>query len=70
MADNVRYLAPVDVDNKNRKKYCRFKKGWYKVHRLQRSGFLDAFCKRTRKDFTKKINRNFFEVSTKSFTSN
>ena len=26
MADDIRYLSPVDVNNRNNKKYCRFKK--------------------------------------------
>ena len=30
MADDIRYLSPVDVNNRNSKKYCRFKKAGIK----------------------------------------
>ena len=43
MADNVRYLAPVDVDNKNRKKYCRFKKAGIKYIDYKDPDFLMKF---------------------------
>ena len=43
MADNVRYLAPVDVDNKNRKKYCRFKKAGIKYIDYKDPEFLMRF---------------------------
>ena len=43
MADNVRYLAPVDVDNKNRKKYCRFKKAGIKYIDYKDPDFLMRF---------------------------
>ena len=32
----IRYLTPPSVDVK-KKKYCRFKKEWHQVYRLQRS---------------------------------
>ena len=43
MADNIRYLAPVDVDNKNRKKYCRFKKMGIKYIDYKDPDFLMRF---------------------------
>ena len=43
MADNIRYLAPVDVDNKNRKKYCRFKKMGIKYIDYKDPDFLLKF---------------------------
>lgn len=43
MAENVRYLAPVDVDNKNRKKYCRFKKAGIKYIDYKDPEFLMRF---------------------------
>ena len=43
MADNLRYLAPVDVDSKNRKKYCRFKKSGIKYIDYKDPDFLMRF---------------------------
>ena len=43
MADNVRYLAPVDVNNRNQKKYCRFKKAGIKYIDYKDPDFLMRF---------------------------
>ena len=43
MADNIRYLAPVDVNNRNAKKYCRFKKTGIKYIDYKDPDFLMRF---------------------------
>ena len=55
MADNVRYLAPVDVDNKNRKKYCRFKKAGIKYIDYKDPDFLMRFVNEQGKILPRRI---------------
>lgn len=43
MADNIRYLAPVDVNNRSAKKYCRFKKAGIKYIDYKDPDFLMRF---------------------------
>ena len=43
MADDIRYLSPVDVNNRNNKKYCRFKKYGIKYVDYKDSDFLLKF---------------------------
>ena len=43
MADNIRYLAPVDVNNRSAKKYCRFKKMGIKYIDYKDPEFLMRF---------------------------
>ena len=43
MADNIRYLAPVDVNNRSAKKYCRFKKLGIKYIDYKDPDFLMKF---------------------------
>ena len=55
MADNIRYLAPVDVDNKNRKKYCRFKKMGIKYIDYKDPDFLMRFVNEQGKILPRRI---------------
>ena len=55
MADNIRYLAPVDVDNKNRKKYCRFKKLGIKYIDYKDPDFLMRFVNEQGKILPRRI---------------
>ena len=55
MADNIRYLAPVDVDNKNRKKYCRFKKTGIKYIDYKDADFLTKFLNEQGKILPRRI---------------
>ena len=43
MADDIRYLSPVDVNNRNSKKYCRFKKAGIKYIDYKDPDFLLKF---------------------------
>ena len=43
MADDIRYLLPVDVNNRNSKKYCRFKKSGIKYIDYKDPDFLIKF---------------------------
>ena len=43
MADDIRYLSPVDVNNRNSKKYCRFKKAGIKYIDYKDPDFLMRF---------------------------
>ena len=43
MADDIRYLSPVDVKNRNSKKYCRFKKAGIKYIDYKDPDFLLKF---------------------------
>ena len=43
MADDIRYLSPVDVNNRNSKKYCRFKKAVIKYIDYKDPDFLMRF---------------------------
>ena len=43
MADDIRYLSPVDVNNRNSKKYCRFKKAGVKYIDYKDPDFLLKF---------------------------
>ena len=43
MGDNIRYLAPVDVNNRSAKKYCRFKKAGIKYIDYKDPDFLLKF---------------------------
>ena len=40
---NIRYLSPVDIDKRNRKKYCRFKKMGIKYIDYKDPDFLMRF---------------------------
>ena len=44
----VRYLTPLDIETNEVKKYCRFKKVWDQVYRLQRPRLFIEVCQRTR----------------------
>ena len=43
MADDIRYLSPVDVNNRNNKKYCRFKKAGIKYIDYKDPDYLMRF---------------------------
>ena len=43
MADDIRYLSPVDVNNRNTKKYCRFKKAGIKYIDYKDADYLLKF---------------------------
>jgi len=51
MADDIRYLSPVDVNNRNTKKYCRFKKAGIKYIDYKDPDFLMRFVNEQGKFF-------------------
>ena len=55
MADNIRYLSPVDVNNRNTKKYCRFKKAGIKYIDYKDPDFLMRFVNQQGKILPRRI---------------
>ena len=65
MADNVRYLAPVDVNNRNQKKYCRFKKAGIKYIDYKDPDFLMRFLNEQGKLLPRRITGNSLKFQRK-----
>ena len=55
MADDIRYLSPVDVNNRNNKKYCRFKKAGIKYIDYKDPDFLMRFVNEQGKILPRRI---------------
>ena len=55
MADDIRYLSPVDVNNRNSKKYCRFKKAGIKYIDYKDPDFLMRFVNEQGKILPRRI---------------
>ena len=55
MADDIRYLSPVDVNNRNTKKYCRFKKAGIKYIDYKDPDFLMRFVNEQGKILPRRI---------------
>ena len=55
MADDIRYLSPVDVNNRNIKKYCRFKKAGIKYIDYKDPDFLMRFVNEQGKILPRRI---------------
>jgi small subunit ribosomal protein S18 len=70
MADNseIRYLNPIDIEDK-KEKYCRFKKSGIKFIDYKDPDFLMKFINEQGKLLTKKNYWNFCKISKKSISS-
>ena len=55
MAEDIRYLSPVDVNNRNSKKYCRFKKAGIKYIDYKDPDFLMRFVNEQGKILPRRI---------------
>ena len=55
MAEDIRYLSPVDVNNRNTKKYCRFKKAGIKYIDYKDPDFLMRFVNEQGKILPRRI---------------
>ena len=55
MADDIRYLSPVDVNNRNNKKYCRFKKAGIKYIDYKDPDYLMRFVNEQGKILPRRI---------------
>ena len=55
MADDIRYLSPVDVNNRNSKKNCRFKKAGIKYIDYKDPDFLMRFVNEQGKILPRRI---------------
>ena len=54
----IRYLSPVDIDKRNRDKYCRFKKMGIKYIDYKDPGFLMRFLNKQGKILPRRITGN------------
>ena len=62
----IRYLTPLNIETSKAKKYCRFKKSGIKYVDYKDPDFLLTFVNEQGKLLPEDVNRNIFEVPTKS----